>query len=80
MTRSITILGKTYLQGKSLRARWQKFLLWRAYRRPVTYADMRRIAHDVCYRDGDARQPDPVGMAFFDSVVLEAERPVFGED
>ncbi|SFC77631.1 hypothetical protein [Tropicimonas isoalkanivorans] len=80
MTKQITIQGVTYLTGGGIRARWQRLRLWRAYRRPVTYNDLRRIAHGLCYRDGDYRQPDPVGAALFDSVVREAELPVFGRE
>ena len=80
MTRRITTLGKVYLTGRSPRALWQKFRFWRAYRRPVTYSDLHRIAHDVCYRDDNYHKPCPVGAALFDRIVLEAERPVFGDD
>ena len=76
----ITMLGKVYLTGRSPRALWQKFRLWRAYRRPVTYSDLRRIAHDVCYWDGNYCKPCPVGAALFDQIVLEAEMPVFGRE
>lgn len=69
--------GETYLTGKSPRALWQRFLIWRAHNRPVTFRDLRRIAHDVCYRDRDWHKPCPVGMALFERVVMEAERPVF---
>jgi len=75
--RSISILGKTYLTGCTPRALWQRFCLWRAYRRPVTYNDLRRIAHDVCYRHGDPHKTCPVGASLFDSIVHEAEAPVF---
>lgn len=77
---SITIRGKIYLTGKGMRARWQRWRLARAYARPVTYDELRKIAHGVCYLDGDPLRPDPVGAALFDRVIDEAEPPVFGED
>lgn len=78
MSRHIQILGKVHLTGNTPRALWQRFLIRRAYRRPVTYSDLRRIAHGVCYRDG-SHHPCPVGAALFDRIVLEAEKPVFGD-
>lgn len=67
-----------YLTGRSPRALWQRLRLWLAYRRPVTFRDLRRIAHDAAYRAGDFRNPDPAAMAVFDEVVRQAERPVRG--
>ena len=78
MPRHIQIQGKVYLTSNSPRALWQRFLIRRAYRRPVTYADLRRIAHGVAYRDG-SKHLCPVGAALFDRIVLEAEKPVFGQ-
>lgn len=86
MSKSIKVNGFIYLTGKSPRALWQRFRLWRAYNRPVTYRDLRRIAHAAAYPRPDPRapehpdlcRPDPAGAALFDCVILEAERPVFG--
>ena len=86
MSKRITILGKVYLTSKSPRALWQRFRLRLAYSRPVTHRDLRRIAHAAAYPHPDPRapehpdlcRPDPAGEALFDSVILEAERPVFG--
>ena len=72
--------GTVHLTGTSLRAIWQRYKLRRAHDRPVTFRDLRHIAHDVCYRDGDWHRPCPVGMALFERVVMEAQRPVFERD
>lgn len=76
---SITIEGKMYLTGNTLRAVWQRWRLHRAYARPVTYADLRKIAHNAAYRDGDLRNGDASAEAIFDVVCDLAERPVFGK-
>lgn len=80
MRKNLTIRGNVYLTGNNPRALWQKFRFWRAYRRPVTYSDLRRIAHGVCYRDGNYHKPGPVGADLLDRVIREAERPVFGRE
>lgn len=82
----ITILGKVYLTGKSPRALWQRLRFWLTYSRPVTYRDLRRIAHAAAYPHPDPRdpklpdlsRPDPAGEALFNRVIREAEKPVFG--
>ncbi len=63
-----------YLTGRSLRARWQRFLFTLAYMRPVTYGRLRRIAGRAA---GDLRALDPALDAFFNKVIEEAERPVW---
>ncbi|MBM2293470.1 hypothetical protein JQX09_15680 [Sulfitobacter pseudonitzschiae] len=73
MAESVTFRGQTYLTGNGLRARWQRFRLWRAYRRPVTYADLRKIAHATCFDAGDYHNPDKTGLAMLDHVIKSAE-------
>lgn len=68
---------KFYHTGRSPRALWQRFRIWRAYRRPVTYRDLRKIAHDAMYREGDYHRPDVAAEAVFDAVVRHAERPIW---
>lgn len=64
-----------YYTGRSLKARWYRFRLHMRYRRPVTYKDLRKIAHDLTYRNGDFSRPDPAGEALMDLVIRQAERP-----
>ncbi|MDF3606211.1 hypothetical protein PE067_08745 [Paracoccus sp. DMF-8] len=71
--------GKFYYTGRSPRALWQRFRMWRAYRRPVTFYDLRKITHDVVYRDGDYHRPDRAAEAVFMQVIHQAERPVWGK-
>jgi hypothetical protein len=62
-----------YLTGNSLRARWQRWRLRRAYARPVTFADLRKIADAAAYRDGDGHNPDPTAFAIFNAICNLAE-------
>jgi hypothetical protein len=71
--------GSVYLTGRSPRALWHRFLMWRAYNRPVTFRDLRRIGWHLCYRDGDVYRPCPVGEASLGLTINTAERPVFGD-
>lgn len=68
---------KFYHTGRSPAALWQRLRIWIAYRRPVTYRSLRKIAHEAMYRDGNLRQPDPAAEAIFNAVVREAERPIW---
>jgi hypothetical protein len=51
--------------------------MWRAYRRPVTFRDLRRITGEMRYRDGDMHRVDPAAEALFARVIEEAEKPVW---
>lgn len=68
---------RIYLTGRSPRALWQRLRFWIAYRRPVTFRDLRRISHDATYRQG-IQHPDPSAEAVFNAVVREAESVVWG--
>lgn len=69
--------GKFYHTGCSPRALWQRFCMWRAYRRPVTFRDLRKITHAAVYRDGDYHRPDKAAEVVFNAVIRQAERPVW---
>ncbi|WP_414898823.1 hypothetical protein [Rhodovulum sp. YEN HP10] len=62
-----------YLTGNNPRALWQRFRLWRAYSRPVTFRDLRRVAYDA-----NRTRPSPCAQALFDRICREAERSVIG--
>lgn len=62
-------MRKVYLTGRSPRALLQRFRLWRCYARPVTFADLRRIAYDAKVNGGTAED-------VFAAVIAEAS--VFG--
>ncbi|ARC87891.1 hypothetical protein [Rhodovulum sp. MB263] len=62
---------RAYWTGKRLRARWQRFRLWRAYRRPVTFEDLRRVAYDA-----NRACPEPYAAALFDRICREAEKRI----
>ncbi|WP_143540095.1 hypothetical protein [Rhodovulum sulfidophilum] len=64
---------RAYLTGKRPRALWQRFRMWRAYRRPVTFEDLRRIAYDA-----NRACPSTCAVALFDKICREAERSVIG--
>lgn len=68
---------RIYLTGRSPRALWQRLRFWIAYRRPVTFRALRRIAHDAQYRQG-LQHPDPSAEAVFNAVIREAESVVWG--
>ena len=70
--------GKFYRTGWSPRALWQRWRLWRAYRRTVTWGDLRRVAYNCQQNGEDPNQPDPAAEKLFDAIIREAERPVFG--
>jgi hypothetical protein len=67
--------GAVILTGRSPRALWQRWRLWRAYARPVTFADLRRIAYDAKALE---ERGLAAGQALFDSVRDEAERGIAG--
>lgn len=79
-------MKKFYHTGRSPRALWQRFRMWRAYRRPVTFYDLRKIAAAGQYPhlDPDSpglpnlHRPEKVGVALFQAVIERAELPVFG--
>jgi hypothetical protein len=62
-----------YRTGRGLSALIQRLRLWRCYARPVTFADLRRIAYDAQAQGGTAED-------VFAAVIAEAEAPVFGGD
>ena len=67
--------GKFYYTSFSPRALWQRWRLARAYARPVTFADLRRVSYDAAR--GDENRPDPAAAKLFDAIIREAERSVF---
>ncbi|WP_233270692.1 hypothetical protein [Chachezhania sediminis] len=68
---------RIYLTGRSPCALWKRLRFWIAYRRPVTFRDLRRIAYDAQYRQG-LQHPDPSAEALFNAVIREAESVVWG--
>ncbi len=68
---------RIYRTGNSPRALLHRFRMWRAYRRPVTFRDLRRITGEMRYRDGNPHQMDPAAEALFARVIEEAEKPVW---
>lgn len=68
---------KFYRTGRGPAALWQRLRFWIAYRRPVTYRRLRRIAHEAMYRYGNLHRPDPAAEAVFNAVIRAAEQPVW---
>lgn len=68
-------MTRIYLIGNSPRALLHRFRMWRAYRRPVSFADLRRITADMRYQDGP--KMDPAAEALLYRVIEEAEKPVW---
>ena len=61
------------LTGWSPRAVWQRWRIRRAYSRPVTFRDLRRIAYDADLRE---ERGQLAAQAIFDATVCEAERGI----
>lgn len=68
--------GKFHYTGRSPRALWHRFKMWRAHRRPVTFRDLRKITHAAVYRDGNYHRPDNAAEVVFNAVIKQAEKPV----
>jgi predicted metal-dependent HD superfamily phosphohydrolase len=66
-----------YHTGRSLRARLQQWRRLRAYSRPVTFADLRKISHDAMTAAEAAGADPEAARALFDAVIEDAERPVW---
>lgn len=66
---------RMFLTRGFIRSRWQRFRLWRAYRRPVTFYDLRKILHDAQYPSGEitAAPIDPNAEAAFMACIRRAE-------
>jgi hypothetical protein len=63
--------------GRTPRALWQRWRLWRAYNRPVTFRDLQHIAYDAARLEEAGQSP---ARALFDAIVAEATRGIIDHE